>query len=42
MKEREGEREGRPNGQPAGSFNKECGRYFRKTAQMIKKITQHS
>jgi hypothetical protein len=42
MKEKEGGREGRPNGQPAGSYNTECGCYFRKSAQMEEKMTQLS
>jgi len=42
MKGREGEREGRPNGHPAGSYNTEWDSYFRKTAKMEEKITQHS
>jgi hypothetical protein len=42
MKGREGGREGRPNGHPAGSYNTEWDSYFRKTAKMEEKITQHS
>jgi hypothetical protein len=42
MKGREGERERRPNKHPAGSYNTKCGSYFRKTVNMIEKITQNS